>query len=214
MPRFHTAIAIAIVTSLCLIPLVSMVLFPLSDSNRNRNSDVTITKYWMGSVPIFLAMCKWVSWFSAVLFTTFTVYKLHFIVCKVVNMPQNQINRLCHWHRQQILLLLMFIEMNVMVREVWVHPLNDLWPQKGEFYSLYPDLRHFPRQFFFMYWMSVQKFDELLEILEPHLKKHKLQIVYFTRTKTCSNTEVWFPTSIKDKKIYFNAELFNDWKLS
>ena len=119
----------------------------------------------------FLVMCKWVSWVSAVLFTTFTVYKLHFIICKVVNMPRNQINRLCHRHRQQILLLLMLIEVNLMVREIWVHPLNDLRPEKGEFYSLYPDLRHFSRWFFHMYWMSVHKFDELLEILEPHLKK-------------------------------------------
>ena len=65
----------------------------------------------------------------------------------------------------------MLIEINMMVREIWVHPLNDLWPEKGEFYTLYPDLRHFPRRFFHMYQMSVHKIDELLEILEPYLRK-------------------------------------------
>ena len=37
---------------------------------------------------------------------------------------------------------------------MYVHPLNDLQPEKGEFYTLYPDLRHFH-----MYQMSVDKFD-------------------------------------------------------
>ena len=65
----------------------------------------------------------------------------------------------------------MMIQMNMMVQEVWVHPLNHMRAEKGEFYTLYPDLRHFPKHFFCMYRMTVQKFDELLEILEPHLRK-------------------------------------------
>ena len=61
--------------------------------------------------------------------------------------------------------------MQLMPREVWVHPLNDLCEEKGEFYTLYPDLRHFNTSFFCMYHMSVRKFDKLLETLSDELKK-------------------------------------------
>ena len=61
--------------------------------------------------------------------------------------------------------------MQLMPRELWVHPLNDLHEEKGEFYTLYPDLRHFNTRFFHMYRMSVRKFDKLLETLSDELKK-------------------------------------------
>ena len=54
---------------------------------------------------------------------------------------------------------------------MWVHPINELRLEKGEFYTLYPDLRHFPPKFFNMYRMSVPKFDALLTKLVPHLEK-------------------------------------------
>ena len=56
-------------------------------------------------------------------------------------------------------------------RGIWVHPLNHLHIEKGEFYQLYPDLRHFPARFFHYYQMKVQKFDALLEILKPSLER-------------------------------------------
>ena len=43
--------------------------------------------------------------------------------------------------------------------------------QKGKFYILYPDLRHYPKKFFHMYRMSAEQFDNLLERLEPQLRK-------------------------------------------
>ena len=52
-----------------------------------------------------------------------------------------------------------------------MHPLNDCRVTKGEFYVLYPDLRHFPPRFFRMYRMGVRKFDELLDRLAPRLRK-------------------------------------------
>ena len=61
--------------------------------------------------------------------------------------------------------------MNIAVREVWVHPMNDQRYQKGEFYHQYPDLRHYPKKFFLMYRMSAEQFDNLLERLEPWLRK-------------------------------------------
>ena len=42
---------------------------------------------------------------------------------------------------------------------------------KGEFYILYPDLRLFPTRFFCYYWMKVQMFDALLELLKPSLER-------------------------------------------
>ena len=43
--------------------------------------------------------------------------------------------------------------------------------EKGEFYTLYPDLLHFPKKFFNMYHMTVAKFDTLLEKVEPVLHR-------------------------------------------
>ena len=56
-------------------------------------------------------------------------------------------------------------------REIWVHPLNLDREEKGEFYTLYPDLRNFQKEFFAMYRMNPAKFDELLKILEPRLRR-------------------------------------------
>ena len=61
--------------------------------------------------------------------------------------------------------------MQLMPRELWVHPLNDLHEEKVKFYTLYPDLRHFNTRFFCVYCMSVQKFDKQLETLSDELKK-------------------------------------------
>ena len=61
----------------------------------------------------------------------------------------------------------MLIQMNTAVCEVWVHPLNNHKHEKGEFYHLYQDLRHYPSFFFHMHWMTSAQFDNLLERLEP-----------------------------------------------
>ena len=58
--------------------------------------------------------------------------------------------------------------MNIAVHELWVHPMNDQRYQKGEFN---PDLRHYPKKFFYMYRMSAKQFDNSLERLEPQLRK-------------------------------------------
>ena len=73
--------------------------------------------------------------------------------------------------RWRILLMYWFIQMQLMPCELWVHPLNDLREEIWEFYTLYPDLRHFPPRFFCTYCMGVSKFNELLELLAPRLRK-------------------------------------------
>ena len=72
------------------------------------------------------------------------------------------------------MLLFIFLQLNLISRTIWVHPLNKDHLHKDEFYTLYPDLRNYLLKFFAMYRMSVAKFDELLEILSPRLvKKNK-----------------------------------------
>ena len=60
---------------------------------------------------------------------------------------------------------------SVNTRMFWVHPIYGLRKEKGEFYTLYPDLRHFQPKFFAMYRMNPRKFDHLLTLLTPHLEK-------------------------------------------
>ena len=72
--------------------------------------------------------------------------------------------------RRCILLVFMLWRVSMVNREIWVHPLNLQRENKGEFYSLYPDLRNFNKEFFSMYLMTPAKFDALLKLLEPRLK--------------------------------------------
>ena len=76
-------------------------------------------------------------------------------------------------HHRQLIYYLLLIQMNIAVREVWVHPMNDQRYQKGEFYHLYPNLRHYPKKFFHLYHMSAEQFDNLLEIGTTVTKKGK-----------------------------------------
>ena len=66
--------------------------------------------------------------------------------------------------------MLMFLVQEVN-REYWVHPINLLREEKGEFYQLYPDLRHFRKRYQGMYRMDVEKFEELLAKVSPRLTK-------------------------------------------
>ena len=69
------------------------------------------------------------------------------------------------------MLALMVIQMQFMIREVWVHPLNTTRTGKGEFYTLYPDLRHYPKKFFAVFHMDQNQFDNLLQRVAPQLLK-------------------------------------------
>ena len=72
--------------------------------------------------------------------------------------------------KRKVLCLLIMLELLEVRRQWWVHPLWAQRKDKGEFYVLYPDLRHFHRSFFGAYRMSVAKFDALLKLLEPDLR--------------------------------------------
>ena len=87
------------------------------------------------------------------------------------------LSRLRRWQihekmrRRVFLIFMMWRIYIVSSRSVWVHPTNTLCMQKGEFYSLYPDLRHFQPKFFSMYRMNPQKFDRLLALLASKIQK-------------------------------------------
>ena len=69
------------------------------------------------------------------------------------------------------MLILMLHMMDLNVRRMWVHPINNLRFEKGEFFMLYPDLRKYEDKFFAWYRMSIRKFDQLLGIVQNSLWK-------------------------------------------
>ena len=62
-----------------------------------------------------------------------------------------------------ILFVLLCLQLQEVQMRRWVHPINLLQKEKGEFYQMYPDLWHYNRQFTGMYHMSVEKFEELVK---------------------------------------------------
>ena len=74
-------------------------------------------------------------------------------------------------HRRRIFMIFILWQMQLVNRSIWVHPLNNLREEKGEFYSLYPDLRHYNKKFFKFYRLSVEKFDQLLDLVGPEITK-------------------------------------------
>ena len=75
-------------------------------------------------------------------------------------------------HRKRRIFVVFFMMMLEEVqRSCWVHPINVLHKEKGEFYTLYPDLRHYHKRFIGMYWMDVEKFQELLAKISPFITK-------------------------------------------
>ena len=61
--------------------------------------------------------------------------------------------------QRRLFFVFMFWQMQHVKCMLWVHPINEMHSDKGEFYVLYPDLQYFPPKFFNMYRMSVPKFD-------------------------------------------------------
>ena len=77
-------------------------------------------------------------------------------------------------------------------REVWIHPLNVERSGKGEFYRLHLDQSHFPEKFFENYRMSTNQFDDILNKIDPLVRKkrHKLQESHHSRGEVGTDIEV------------------------
>ena len=91
-------------------------------------------------------------------------------LCAEINRHVHQRNNVQQWQRR-FFVLFMAWRLQMIRRMMWIHPLNELRFEKGEFYTLYPDLRHFGPKFFNMYRMSVPKFDKLLRKISPYIEK-------------------------------------------
>ena len=74
-------------------------------------------------------------------------------------------------HKRRIFVVFLLLLLEEVNRSCWVHPINLERKQKGEFYRLYPDLRHFRDRFTGMYRLDVQKMEELLAKVSPLITK-------------------------------------------
>ena len=109
-----------------------------------------------------------------------------FFICKChlqsMKMPPNkrkyryisrkQRNNVRKKRRLRLYIFFMILQMQMVTREVWIHPLNLDRQSKGEFYNLYLDQWHFPDRFFEHYRMTPQQFDEILHKIAPLIKKN------------------------------------------
>ena len=69
--------------------------------------------------------------------------------------------------------------LDIHVRSVWIHPINNLCFLKRvhrSFSMLYHDLRKYEDRFFGWYRMSTKKFDELLGIVEECIMEEMHEI--------------------------------------
>ena len=51
-------------------------------------------------------------------------------------------------HRRRIAVALLLLQLNYSLRRMWVHPINNLRFEKGEYFVLYLDLRKYEDKFF------------------------------------------------------------------
>ncbi len=85
-------------------------------------------------------------------------------------------NRCLTFHDCKIVLLLVSLILTapeVLTRRWWVHPMNCVREEKGEFIYVVLRLWEFPEHFHKETQMTVNQFDELLNLLEPHIKKQR-----------------------------------------
>ena len=109
--------------------------------------------------------------------------------------------------RHRILIVILLLQMQDVNRSVWVDPYNKLCDTKGEYARNHQDLRHSAKRFKSEYRMTLEKFEELLDLVTPKLRRkwtfmqsplsveHKLvitlryvcfcQFVFFIKNKIC-----------------------------
>ena len=80
-------------------------------------------------------------------------------------------HRLAARRKLRMLFIYYMLQLQMVTREIWIHPLNEDRARKGEFFNLYCDQRYFEEKFFENYRMSVAQFDELLRKVTPLIKK-------------------------------------------
>ena len=78
-------------------------------------------------------------------------------------------NLMTQCRRWRFAVALLLLQLNFNVRHMWVHPINNLRFEKGEYFVLYPDLRKYEDKFFNWYRMSTKKFDYLLKMIQRRI---------------------------------------------
>ena len=137
-------------------------------------SNVAFASYSIGLQPIFRANRFQLYRVSAACFPCCTIFKtinIANVVCSLSfltgKMPFSVIQ-----HRRRRLALVMMVHLfNLQVRSLWIHLINNLRFEKGEFFLLYPDLRKYEDKFFGWYRMSTRQFDHLLSVVKNSLRK-------------------------------------------
>lgn len=56
-------------------------------------------------------------------------------------------------------------------QRIWVHDINMARESKGEYHMLFQELRQHEERFYVYFRMTVDCFDELLELIKPDIKK-------------------------------------------
>ena len=79
--------------------------------------------------------------------------------------------RLAARQKLRMLFIYYMLQLQMVNREIWIHPLNEDRARKGEFFHLYCDQRYLEDKFFENYRMSVAQFDEILRKITPLIKK-------------------------------------------
>ena len=79
--------------------------------------------------------------------------------------------RLAARRKLRMLFICYMLQLQMVNREIWIHPLNEDRARKGEFFNLYCDQWYFEDKFFENYRMSVAQFDEILRKITPLIKK-------------------------------------------
>ena len=78
-------------------------------------------------------------------------------------------NLLIQRRRRHFAVAMLLLQLNFNIRRMWVHPINNLRFEKGEYFVLYPDLRRYEEKFFNWYRMSIKKFEYLLKLVKQRI---------------------------------------------
>ena len=105
-------------------------------------------QFWHESLPVATGFSCFVYMLYHLLLNKYCKCRLLFeFLCAKMPLPRVQ-------HRRRHLTLVMMMHLlDIHVRGVWIHPINNLRFEKGEFFMLYPDLRKYEDCFFGWYRM-------------------------------------------------------------
>ena len=124
------------------------------------------TQFWRDSLPVAMGFSCFVYMLCHLLLNKYCKCRLLFEF-----LGAKKPFPLVQCRRRRLALIMMMHLLDIHVRNVWIHPINNLRFENGEFFMLYCDLCKYEDCFFGWYRMSTKKFDELLGIVQNALRK-------------------------------------------